>query len=372
MARMRTIKPGFFTNEGLCDLTPLARLLFAGLWCWADREGRLEDRPRRLKAEILPYDDVDAEELLSALAAAGFVARYAAAGKRVIQIVQFAAHQNPHYKEASSTLPPAPPPSDSAPRDGVDPSDEPTPEQPATLARRSRNGVARSPDNRPMIAQPSAEQRSMNEQPSDERHEGISRAGHGPWVVGHGEPAMGHGMPASMPASPERNRGGSLSAEREREREGPPGFSPAAAPVERPPGGRGDRPDPAPVAALVTALVAAFGYAGQTAAEERRLTQAARDLAAARDPGGGRAPVQPAEVAVLKAAWERDHDYAATPWTLVQRLGELRQLASEERGTRSGTGPPVPAGGQAGRRRPSETALDQIAQAKLLMRGEVR
>ena len=50
MARARNIKPGFFANENLAECDPLARLLFAGLWCLADREGRLEDRPKRIAA----------------------------------------------------------------------------------------------------------------------------------------------------------------------------------------------------------------------------------------------------------------------------------------------------------------------------------
>jgi hypothetical protein len=64
MARARNIKPGFFLNDELAECEPLARLLFAGLWCIADREGRLEDKPKRIKVEILPYDDCDIDYLL--------------------------------------------------------------------------------------------------------------------------------------------------------------------------------------------------------------------------------------------------------------------------------------------------------------------
>lgn len=105
MARLRTIKPAFFTNDELATVPPLGRLLFAGLWCVADREGRLEDRPLRIKAEVLPYDECDVHELLNQLARAGFVLRYEAEERRLIQIVNFAKHQNPHVKEAASTLP---------------------------------------------------------------------------------------------------------------------------------------------------------------------------------------------------------------------------------------------------------------------------
>lgn len=108
MARVRVIKPGFFLNDALAECNPLARLLFAGLWCIADREGRLEDRPRRIKAELLPYDDCNVDELLDQLHKHGFIIRYEVDGEQYIQIVNFLRHQNPHYKEPDSTIPPPP------------------------------------------------------------------------------------------------------------------------------------------------------------------------------------------------------------------------------------------------------------------------
>lgn len=105
MARARNIKPSFFTNDSLAEVDPLGRLLFQGLWCHADREGRLEDRPRKLKAEILPYDNCDVEGLLADLDRHGFISRYEVDGRRFIQVVNFAKHQNPHIKEAASEIP---------------------------------------------------------------------------------------------------------------------------------------------------------------------------------------------------------------------------------------------------------------------------
>lgn len=105
MARARSLKPGFFRNEVLADIPPLGRLLFAGLWTMADRAGRLEDRPKRIKADVLPYDACDIDSLLAALDAAGFIRRFEAGGDRFIQIVNFARHQNPHLKEAESIIP---------------------------------------------------------------------------------------------------------------------------------------------------------------------------------------------------------------------------------------------------------------------------
>lgn len=103
--RARTIKPGFFSNDVLAECEPLARLLFAGLWTVADREGRLEDRPKKIKAEVLPYDDCDIESLLNQLAEYGFVTRYKVNGVGYIQINNFNKHQNPHMKEVGSSIP---------------------------------------------------------------------------------------------------------------------------------------------------------------------------------------------------------------------------------------------------------------------------
>lgn len=105
MARSRNIKPGIMTNELLGELEPIERLLFVYLWMLADRDGRLEDRPKRIKAEALPYDNIDADKALDRLSAKGFIRRYVAEGQKVIQVVKFAEHQAPHVREKGSALP---------------------------------------------------------------------------------------------------------------------------------------------------------------------------------------------------------------------------------------------------------------------------
>jgi hypothetical protein len=99
------VKPGLFTNEDLADIPPLGRLLFIGLWGIADREGRLEDRPKRIKAELLPYDAANVEALLTELDQRDFIRRYTVAGARYIQVTNFKRHQTPHIKEPASHLP---------------------------------------------------------------------------------------------------------------------------------------------------------------------------------------------------------------------------------------------------------------------------
>lgn len=105
MSRARNIKPGFFKNEDLAECSAWARLCFIGLWTLADREGRLEDRAKRIKAELFAYDSVEVEPLLVDLAARGFILRFKdGAGLGIIQVLEFAKHQSPHFKEAKSVL----------------------------------------------------------------------------------------------------------------------------------------------------------------------------------------------------------------------------------------------------------------------------
>lgn len=105
MARARNIKPGFYKNEDLAECTIWARYIFPGLWMLADREGRLEDRPKRIKGELVPFDTIDIEPLLNELAEREFILRYEANGSRYIQILNFERHQNPHHREGPSTIP---------------------------------------------------------------------------------------------------------------------------------------------------------------------------------------------------------------------------------------------------------------------------
>lgn len=98
--RIRTIKPEFFQSEKIADLEPLTRILFIGLWCMADVEGRLEDRSRLIKAKILPHDQCEIEEMLNDLRAAGKIIRYEIKGAKLIQIVGFTKHQRINGREA--------------------------------------------------------------------------------------------------------------------------------------------------------------------------------------------------------------------------------------------------------------------------------
>jgi len=102
MARIRTIKPEFFTSDDICALSPLARLLYVGLWCEADRAGRLVWMPRVFKRRYLPDDACDIDRLADELLQRGLVVLY---GEGLAHIPTFSRHQHVNPREASSKLP---------------------------------------------------------------------------------------------------------------------------------------------------------------------------------------------------------------------------------------------------------------------------
>lgn len=105
MPRSRNINPAFFKNEELAMCEPRARLMFVALWCDADRDGRLLDRPFRLKAEYFPYDNCDAEHLIAQLAGVNLIERYEVDGCKYIAIPNFLKYQTPHINEKSKDYP---------------------------------------------------------------------------------------------------------------------------------------------------------------------------------------------------------------------------------------------------------------------------
>ena len=106
MSRIRTVKPELFEDEELAEKPLGTRLLFIALFTMADREGRLEDRPRIIKLKAFPWDEVEIDAMLWELAPK-FIVRYRANEKRYIEIPNFLKHQRPHPKEAMSKIPPS-------------------------------------------------------------------------------------------------------------------------------------------------------------------------------------------------------------------------------------------------------------------------
>ena len=89
MAKMRGIKPETWTDDKFVTLTPLARLLFIGMWNYTCDNGHLDDSPMQLKMRVLPADDANITELLDELVTSGLVAR----GNGWIKVSNLTSHQ---------------------------------------------------------------------------------------------------------------------------------------------------------------------------------------------------------------------------------------------------------------------------------------
>lgn len=95
MARIRSVHPGFFTDEDIVEVSALARLLLIGLGVEADDKGLFPWKAKTLKMRIYPADNVDMNALLSELEAEGLIKRYEFGGKQYGAIRNFRKHQRP-------------------------------------------------------------------------------------------------------------------------------------------------------------------------------------------------------------------------------------------------------------------------------------
>lgn len=89
MARIRSIKPEFWTSEQVMESSPLARLLFLGIWNFCDDSGVHPLKPVSLKALIFPGDDIDSttiRRLLDELSTNGLLVLYAVGEKEYLQV----------------------------------------------------------------------------------------------------------------------------------------------------------------------------------------------------------------------------------------------------------------------------------------------
>lgn len=105
MARIRTIKPEFFTSESVCSVSPLARLLFIALWCEADREGLLQWKPKTYKIRYLPCDNADIDALADELIKQDMITLYEVDNVTYCEIDGFTRHQVINNREKESELP---------------------------------------------------------------------------------------------------------------------------------------------------------------------------------------------------------------------------------------------------------------------------
>jgi hypothetical protein len=105
--RARNIKPDFFRDAELSEVTIEARYLFIGLWCLADREGKLRDKPKQIRFEVFPETKTkdDIGTLLKLLVEHNLIIRYEVGNNKYIKVVNFLKHQSPHHTEKASDIP---------------------------------------------------------------------------------------------------------------------------------------------------------------------------------------------------------------------------------------------------------------------------
>lgn len=93
MARIRSIKPDFWTDEKIVELSFEARLLFIGSWNFADDSGNLQRSAKKMKMQIFPADAIDCEPLIQSLIDHGLFIEYSVNGEEFIHIKAFKDHQ---------------------------------------------------------------------------------------------------------------------------------------------------------------------------------------------------------------------------------------------------------------------------------------
>lgn len=141
MARIRTIKPDFFTSLTVADLSLEQRLTFIGLWTHCDDAGRCVDDARLVKAAIWPLDDrtsADVEGDVRALADAGLIVRYVVDGRHFMAVTGWSEHQRINRPTPSKCPPPEEGETPAPPPTRLD-DEAPAPETPRKQAPPSRD-----------------------------------------------------------------------------------------------------------------------------------------------------------------------------------------------------------------------------------------
>lgn len=108
MPRIRTIKPEFWTDEDVVELDYHERLLFIGLWNFADDDGFIEYKPKQIKMRIFPGDQIDIGHAVEALTERGMVEHFEAeidgVIHRLLHVTNWERHQVVNRKTASKWL----------------------------------------------------------------------------------------------------------------------------------------------------------------------------------------------------------------------------------------------------------------------------
>lgn len=97
MARIRSLKPEFFTSEQVVGVSIPARMLFQGMWVHGDDDGYCAPSPVQLKMRVFPADSVDVPALLDELIEADLVRRVDTDQGEALWVPSFLKHQSPKY-----------------------------------------------------------------------------------------------------------------------------------------------------------------------------------------------------------------------------------------------------------------------------------
>jgi hypothetical protein len=93
MARIRTIKPEFWTDEIITECSLSARLLFIAIWNFADDRGNIERSAKQIKCKVFPADNIETEPIIIELIAKGLLIEYKVKEAIYLHIKGFLKHQ---------------------------------------------------------------------------------------------------------------------------------------------------------------------------------------------------------------------------------------------------------------------------------------
>jgi len=98
------INSGVWCDEKFLTFDDVTRLVWFGIITTADDQGRLQDNPLLIKAQLFPADRKSASLIsksLDRLTDAGMITRYEKDGKSLVQIVNWWEHQSPAWASES-------------------------------------------------------------------------------------------------------------------------------------------------------------------------------------------------------------------------------------------------------------------------------
>ena len=133
--RIRSLKPEFFKDRVTGRWPSDLKMFYAGLWVFADDEGRFEWEPDLIRCELYPYDrDTEIDLLLERVRSTGRVIRYVVDGRAYGLVVKFKEHQHPDKPKTSKL----PAPSEGSTDLALVPDPSPTPPRSVTAGREGK------------------------------------------------------------------------------------------------------------------------------------------------------------------------------------------------------------------------------------------